>query len=196
MQEPSPLNDSQLSILAQAREARRKLRFGGLIALGNGVGLGLCAVLSLGSGLLELSLSPVGLALGALAWNEQRGRRLLLDADARAPRRLAMNQILLFIVVLIYCAHAAYTAWTGPNLLDAVLKDNRELSEALGEAVASAGTSADELSQWSRAAALLVYGAIVLGSLVVQGLTAWYYSSLRAAVEALAAAAPWARALA
>lgn len=195
MQQPSPLDEAQLATLAQTRAIRRKLRFANFIAGSNVLGLGVCAIVSLASGLLDLSLSPIGLALGGLAWNEERGRRQLLAADVRAPRRLTINQIALFIAVLVYCGYGAYVAYTGPSLMDAVLSSHPELPDMLGEAAAGGGTSAEELSQWGRTAALYVYGAIAAGSLLVQGLTALYYSSLRPTVEAFAAAPPWAREL-
>jgi hypothetical protein len=194
MQQPSPLDEAQLSTVAQTRALRRKLRFANFIASSNALGLGVCAVFSLAFGLVDLSLSPMGLALGALAWNEERGRRQLHAADVRAPKRLVLNQVALFIVVLAYCAHGAYVAWTGPNVLDTLLLNQPELPDVLGEAT-SGGANVDELSQWGRTAALFLYGAIAAGSLVVQGLTALYYSSLRRTVEALAAAPAWAREL-
>ena len=138
----------------------------------------------------------MGLALGALAWNEARGRRLLLDGDARAPRRLAFNQLALLGCVLLYCAYSAYMAWTGPGLLDTVLLADPSLPDVLGGAANGAGTDLDELSRWGRTAALVIYGAVAFGSAAVQGLTALYYSSLQPAVAALAAAPAWARELA
>jgi hypothetical protein len=193
MQEPSPLDEAQLSTLAQTRAVRRKLRLANFIAGSNVLGLGVCAIFSVAFGLLDVSLSPIGLALGILAWNEERGRRQLLAADVRAPRRLAINQVALFIAVLMYCGYSAYVAFTGPNIMDAVLSTHPEFSEVLGEGTALGGTSSDELRQWGRTVALLVYGAIAAGSLLVQGLTALYYRSLQPTVETLAAAPPWAR---
>jgi hypothetical protein len=193
---PSPLNEAQLQALAQARAAQRKLRFASFIALSNVIGLGTFAFLSLAFGLLELSLSPMAVALALLAWNEARGRRLLLDGDAQAPRRLAFNQLALFGCVLFHCIYSAVVAWTGPSLLDTVLLADPSLPDVLGGAADGAGTSLGELSQWGRVAALVIYGAVALGSAAVQGLTALYYSSLKPTVAALAAAPAWARELA
>jgi hypothetical protein len=195
MQSPSPLDEAQLSTLAETRETVRKLRFGRGIALSNVIGLGVFGVLSLLIGVLDMSLSPIGVALVGLAWNEERGRRGLIEGDARAPRRLAINQVLLFVCVLAYCGYNAYAAWTGPSVLDAVLRDHPDLPDALGDAASQAGTSMDELSQWGRNISLIVYGAVAAGSLLVQGLTLLYYLSLRPTLATLAAAPPWARAL-
>jgi hypothetical protein len=183
-------------MVGRARAARRKLRFAAFMALTNVIGLGIFAFLSLALGLFDLSLSPMGLALGVLAWNEARGRRLLLDGDARATRRLAFNQLALLGCVLLYCAYNAYMAWTGPGVLDALLLVDPTLPDMLGDAANGAGTNLEELSQWGRTAALVIYGAVAIGSAAVQGLTALYYSSLAPAVAALAAVPAWARELA
>jgi hypothetical protein len=196
VQPSSPLDEAQLALLGQARAARRKVRFAGFIALTNVIGLWTFAVLSLGLGLFDMSLSPIGLALAALAWNEGRGRRLLLDGDAGAPRRLAFNQLALFGCVLLHCAYSAFMAWTGPGLLDTVLLADPTLPDVLGGAATGAGTSLDELSRWGRMAALVIYGSVAFGSAAVQGLTALYYSSLKTALAALASAPAWARELA
>jgi hypothetical protein len=196
VQPPSPLDEAQLQVLAQARAVRRKLRFAGFLALSNVIGLATFAFLSLAFGLFELSLSPMAVALAVLAWNEARGRRLLLDGDARAPRRLAFNQLALLACVLVYCVYSAVTAWTGPSLLDSALLADPSLPDMLGGAADGAGTSLDELSHWGRVAALVIYGLVAFGSGAVQGLTALYYSSLKPTVAALAALPAWARELA
>jgi hypothetical protein len=196
MPQQTPLDDEQLATLAKTRETVRKLRFARLIALSNVIGLGVFGVLSLLLGLLDMNVSLIGIALVGLAYNEDRGRRGLLVGDARAPRVLALNQVLLFVCALAYCGWNAYAAWTGPGLLDSVLRDHPELPQALGDAASQAGTSVDELAEWGRRMALIVYGAVALGSLLVQGLTLLYYLSLRPALATLAAAPEWARALA
>jgi hypothetical protein len=195
VQSSSPLDEAQLAVLGQARAARRKLRFASFIALSNVIGLGTFALLSLALGLFELSLSPMGLALALLAWNEARGRKLLLEGDVGATRRLAFNQLALFGCVLLHCVYSAFMAWTGPTLLDTVLLADPTLPDLLGGAASDAGTSLDEVSRWGRMAALVIYGGVAFGSAAVQGLTALYYSSLRPAVAALAALPAWAREL-
>jgi hypothetical protein len=195
MQSPSPLDEAQLTTLAQTRETVRKLRFARFIALSNVIGLGVFGVLSLLMGALDMSFSPMGLALVGLAWNEERGRRGLLTGDVRAAQRLAINQALLFLCLLVYCVYNAYAAWTGPSVLDSVLQAHPELPAALGDAASEAGTSMGELSEWGRNVALIVYGAVALGSLLMQGVTLLYYLSLRPTLATLAAAPAWARAL-
>jgi hypothetical protein len=197
MEGTSPLDDAQRETLMATKTAKRKLKVAGFIALSNVVGLGLCALFAIAFGSLDPGLLPIGLVLVALAWNEWRGRALLLEGDGRAPRRLALNQLALLIAVLVYCVHSGYVAWTSPSLLDAMAGADPELREVLGGGTFpfASGTGSDDLGEWARTATLVVYGAVAAGSLVVQGLTAAYYLSLRRAVATYAAAPAWAREL-
>jgi hypothetical protein len=185
MEKPRPFEGARNAALASGGAVPRRLRVGAGIALANVLALGFFAVLSL---VLELpSISLIGLALFALAWNEWRGRKLLLAADPRAPRALAQSQLLQCLVFIVYCAHGAYVAWTGPSPLDAVLGARAELAQTLAEGDLA---GLDELTEWARRTALVVYGAVAVGSVVVQGLTARFYLSLRSALAALAATSP------
>lgn len=195
MQPPAPLDDAQVAVLENARNIQRKLRFAGFIALSNACALGLFAALSVLFALLDLSVPFMGIALAGLAWNEARGWRGLRAGDPAASKRLAVNQLLLLATVIIYCAVNAYQGYTGPSPLDAVMSADPSLPDALGQAAADVGTSMDELAQWGRMAALIIYGVVAVASLIVQGLTAVYYRSLGPSLEALAATPPWARAL-
>jgi hypothetical protein len=192
----SPLGPEQLLALAQTRALTRRLRLARGLALTNIVSLGGLALLSLAYGAFELSLSPMGVVLALLAWNEARGRSWLIDADRRAPVRLALNQLALLGAVLVYCAFRAYTTWSGPDPLEALTGESAELAATLEQLETETGQSLSELGGWARSVALLAYGAIAIASLIVQGLTAYYYHSLRATVDELARAPAWARALA
>jgi hypothetical protein len=192
----SPLDPEQLLALAETRALTQKLRLARGIALMNALSLGTFAFLSLAFAAFDLGLSPMGLALAVLAWNEYRGRSGLIAADPRAPMRLALNQLALLGVVLLYCAWNAYATWTGPDPLQALSGQSAELSAALKQLNGGeSGSSLDDLGSWVRSAALIGYGAAAALSVLVQGWTAHYYRSLRPTVEALARAPEWARAL-
>jgi len=79
--------------------------------------------------------------------------------------------------------------------LDVLASQSDSLSETLRDVSSQTGESFSELGEWARMAALIVYGVVLAVSALVQGLTAFYYHSLRASVEAYAAAPAWARAL-
>jgi hypothetical protein len=192
---PSPLDTEQLRVLGETRTLGRKLRTARGIALANAIGLGSFAFLALASDVVSLSLSPISVALGLLAYNEERGRRLLVALDERAPRLLALNQLALLGLMVVYCASNAYTVWSGPDPLVALTSQSAELGDTLREVSEQTGASFTELGSWARAAALATYAAVLAGSLLVQGLMARYYRSLRGSLDAFARAPAWARAL-
>jgi len=167
----------------------RRVRIAAFVAGSNVVGLVLGAVLTVASGLTTVSL--FGVAFAALAWNEWRGRTLLLAAEPRAPRRLALNQLYLFLVIIVYCAHGAYSAWTGMNAFDGALRTQPEVAETFREGLSerglseeSLGMNAQEIAEWARNVLLFVNSAIAVGSFIVQGLSAALYLSLRRTLAA------------
>ena len=191
----SPLSADQLTVLAETRALTKKLRMARGMALTNVIGLGAFALLSLLFGAVALELSPVGLALAGLAWNEHRGRAWLIAGDSRAPTRLAINQLMLLALVLAYCAWNAYTTWYGPDPLQALTRESAEASAMLGQLDAQLGEGATELGAWVRTLAILVYAVVAGVSVLVQCWVAYYYYSRRSAVEALARAPAWAKML-
>jgi hypothetical protein len=191
----SPLDAEQLAALTETRALHKKLRLARGLALTNVVSLACCALLSLAFGAIALEVSAMGLVLGALAWNEERGRSLLILVDPRAPTRLALNQLLLLGVVLAYCGFRAYATWTGPDPLEALSGQSAELSAALTQLNEGAGQDISELGGWVRSAALFGYAVVAGISLLVQGWMAYYYQSLRPTVDALARAPAWTREL-
>jgi hypothetical protein len=190
----SPLDADQLRVLGQTRALSKKLRVARIVALSNVITLAFLGVLSLLFDLIGASIPLVSLALLALAYNEERGRRRLAALDSRAPLQLAINQLALFALVFAYCAWSAYGTWFGPDPLAALTSQSAEISDAIDQ-LNQQMDGVSELSSWARTAALVIYAAVLLGSALVQGLTALYYRALRVHVEALARAPEWARAL-
>jgi hypothetical protein len=189
----APFDEEQLRILAEARTLTKKLRVARTLALLDVIGLTAFGIATLGLDASSLELSPIGLALLVLAYNEARGRSGLLALDRGAPIRLALNQIALFAVVLAYCAWNAYATWTGPNPLETIAAQSGELTTALRQLDAASGQDGAALWRWIRLAVLIGYGAVAAGSLVVQGAMAYYYRSLRRVVDGLARLPAWAR---
>jgi hypothetical protein len=192
---PSPLDTEQLIVLAATRALTRKLRLARGLALTNVVGLAVSALFSVVLGALDFEVSLVGLAFGALSWNENRGRLLLIEADARATGYLALNQLLLLGVVLAYCGWNALSVWSGPNPLQALTERSPELEASLRQLGDQTGRGVAELGSFARSATLMGYGLVAALSLMAQGLMAHYYRGLRSTVVELAESPAWARAL-
>jgi hypothetical protein len=193
--EASPLNAQQLATLAETRRLHKKLRVARGVALFNVIGLGFFGVFSFIIAVFTSSFPWAGIALCALAYGEERGRRGLIAADDRAPRWLAYNQLAMLGIILVYCAVNMYFAYRNPDVFSMLEKYDPEFPDVIRQIDPDDAGAWSHMGGWMRWAALMGYGAVALGSVVVQGLTAAYYYSLRGTVEALAKAPAWARAL-
>jgi len=116
----------------------------------------------------------VSLALGAAAWNELRGGAMLRRLDPRGAARLGWNQVALGVLIVGYAAWSLATASPASTL------------EAMG------GTTGDPamdamITDLTRTASVVLYGAVALAGTVVTGLMALYYFTrgriVRRAVE-------------
>lgn len=190
-----PLDAEQLRVLANCRALDKKLKWSRGLAQLNVASLGLFAVISVFAGLVELSIPVMGLCMAGLAWNEERGRRLLLLLDSQAARHLAVNQIALLAVILGYCIWNSIGVWMGPDPIAALANGSTEVAQALNQLEGQGLGNTSELGNWVRFATLIVYAAVAVGSILVQGYSAYYYNSRRELIEQLAACPDWARAL-
>jgi hypothetical protein len=112
---------------------------------------------SLGS-VLMVDLSNIVIAglLAAFAWNEKRGRALLLEFQPRGAALLRTNQYAIFGFVALYCLWAA---------LSVDVSEYAQLNEALG------GNISKDIANFTR----VTYGAVALITGVVQYLLAVFY---------------------
>lgn len=160
---PSPEVLRELE-LAQARSG--KIRKAVSVALFNGWTAGIFAALSLPfafSSLVALLMSAI---LTIVAYNEFAGAKGLKRFDERAARKLGCNQIGFGLTLVFYALWSMYSTLTTPNEFQATLAQ-------AGQAAAMFGS----IDQLYRNITLATYGGLILGSLIFQGGTAWYYFS-------------------
>ncbi len=131
------------------------------VARFNGWAIGGCAALSLLTGLSSIPVGMVGLGLVIVAWNELRGRKMLLRLDQGAPRLLGRNQLGLMALVVGYSLWSIYLGLTGTTELTVLLE---ELEPAFGP-----------LGHLQGSLTLALYGGVILLSIIFQGLNALYY---------------------
>ncbi|HUS90596.1 MAG TPA: hypothetical protein VM695_02060 [Phycisphaerae bacterium] len=178
-----PLTAEHMDQLAQAQQRAKKLRKAGGVAMFNGCTIAVFAGLTLLFGLvsplfggLDVTALVMGLGLGAIALNEFRGRQLLRRFDRRAPRVLGLNQVGLMVLVIGYCAWMLWQVFAGPN----PYAQDIARQPGLGDMLGPIGEVYKQLS-------LLVYGGVIAGTLIFQGLNAIYYftraSHLRAYLD-------------
>jgi hypothetical protein len=129
-------------------------------------------------GEIDVVGSLVSVALGALAWNEWRGRKLLRRFDLRGPRVLGWNQVALLCVITGYCAWMLAQAYSGPSEL--------ERDPAYAEIESQFG----DISELSRTLSVLLYGSAIVASVLFQGINAVYYFTRAAVLRAYLAETP------
>jgi len=155
--DPAPLSAEQLGEVSSANRRAASILKAGRVATFNGWTLGTFGVVSLLFGLGSVTAFLVGAGLLAVAWNEFRGRNMLRAFDPAGPRLLGRNQIGLMALIIAYCLWSIHTALHHPS------ESIRQLEELVG------GTgSVGRMVAWG-------YGAVIVLSIVVQGLNARYY---------------------
>jgi hypothetical protein len=104
---------------------------------------------------------------------------------------LAGNQLLLFAAVAIYAGLRMKTALGGESSLLAELQRHPELAMMLGSIDDPALTGMIEsMDDMYRSGQLLVYGALIGVSLILQGSAAYYYLSRRRYLREFLATTP------
>ncbi len=172
----APLNNEQMSQIAEARRRRKRLDKAAAVAAFNGWTAAVFAVLALPFAPFSTTALVMALAMGAIAYHEFKGRRLFQQLSPKAPRLLGWNQIALAAVLVCYGLWNINAALTGPSPYAEHIAANDEVASILGPI--------DELHTLI---AIVVYGSVIVLSIVFQGATAWYYFSrlkhLRAYVQ-------------
>ncbi len=174
-----PLTPEHLRELELARKRFRKVRRAAGVASFNGWTVGVFAAFSLLAGLFSLTSLLIGAALAVVAWNELAGAKMLRRLDQRAPRRLAFGQLGLCGALCAYALWSLYSLHAGPSPYEAALG-------AGGQATAIVGS----IEQLEKTITFAVYGGLIVGSILFQGGTAWYYLSRAKHVHAYATQTP------
>lgn len=159
MVDGAPLTPEQQQALEDARERAASFMGAAKVAAFNGWTFAFFAAVSILSGLFNLPAFLVGVGLAAVAWNELQGRRRILDQDPGGFELLWKNQLALMAIIVVYCVWAMYRSRSAPD------PSIQELDEIFG-----AGSS--ELFQ---SIVTTMYGAVIAGTVIYQGLMARYY---------------------
>ncbi len=154
----SPLSPQQQEAVALATDRSKKILAAAKVATFNGWTLGVLGALSILFGLFSLTGFIVGVFLVIVARNEFRGRTLIRRWEPRGAMLLARNQIGLIGIVIAYCLWSMYSAVANPS------RETTQLEELAG---LPSGLVTD--------LTLMVYGVVIVLTLLFQGLNAWYY---------------------
>jgi len=186
----SPLSSEQLAAVELANRRAAPLRSAERVATWDIWMLAAAAVFSLVFAALDPGALLAAVVLAGAAAIEHRGRRQLEALEESGVRLLALNQLGLMVLLILYSLVGIaelLSAGSGQALLAA----EPSLQAALDHdptARAALGGAAD----WARDLALLVYAALACAALLVQGgLAYFYWSRARRLRELLSETEPW-----
>lgn len=160
------LTAEQLRELDTARESGRRIRRAVSAALFDAWSIGIFAALTFLLSLGSVWGMGMGLLMGVIACVEFREAQRLRRLDASALRRLALNQLALAALLIVYAV------W---NLLDPGIES--ALRRALPADDPQIRSLVGSIEQLVRIISTLVYGTLILVAVAVQGSMAAYYLS-------------------
>ena len=158
------LTPEQIGAIAAANRCRRPIRQAVAVAAFNGWSTAVFAALTVPFALFSPTALIMGLGLGAIAFFEFKGRRLLQRFDTKAPAFLGFNQIAFAALIIGYCAWSIYANMNSPGRYAETIAANPELTRMLGP-----------IGDLHKTITLAVYGAVAFSSLLFQGSMAVYY---------------------
>jgi hypothetical protein len=176
----------QALTLAQQRSA--KLRFAASVAMFNGICIAVFSAFSLLFAAVAAMLGEfdwlavvMGIGLGAISWNEFRGRKLLQQFNPRAPAVLGWNQLALLVLIVAYAAWMLCVGLLGANPYEEVMRREPMTKQVLGD-----------IGGLYKMLSVALYGALIVGTLIFQGLNAFYYFTRERILRGyLAETPPW-----
>jgi hypothetical protein len=169
----SPLSAEHEQAVADARTRSAKIRVAARVATFNGWTLAVLAGFSLLFALGSAVALVMAVGLGWIAWNEFRGRARLLAFDPGGAVLLGRNQLALLALI------AAYALFSIVRTLTVPIPELAELEEVVGPVGSLASTIT-----------VAVYAAVLVGTVLAQGLNARYYFARRRMIEAFLAETP------
>ena len=183
---PARLSADQLAELEGAQRQLGKLRRAAGVAKFNSVTsavIGIFAGFGVLIGLLLGSFDGLGLVvtvgLLAVAWNEGRARKKLLQLVPGSGRELGWNQLAFLALIAAYCLYQILYVVNQPNSLDDAIAQSPEVADMIGS-----------LAETSHTIGRLIYQAVLAISVVTVGGNAWYYFACNRRLDTYLAETP------
>ncbi len=175
-----PLTPDHQQELLAANLRAKKIRGAIGVAAFNTWSLAVFAAISLPFALWSWPSLILEAGLAVVAYNEFRGRNGLRRFDPAAARLLGWNQLGLWALLVGYSVWSIGSALVAPNPYEGALRANPEL-----------GTSMlGSIGDLYLAVTFAVYGGMIVGTTLMQGLNAWYYFTRDKHVQAYLDATP------
>jgi hypothetical protein len=183
---PARLSPDQLVELEGAQRQLGKLRRAAGVAKFNSVTsavIGICAGFGVLIGLMLGSFDGLGLVvtvgLLAIAWNEGRARKKLLQLVPGSGRELGWNQLAFLALIAAYCLYQILYVVNQPNSFDDAIAQNPQLADMLGS-----------YPEMSHTIGILIYLAVLAISTLTVGGNAWYYFACNRRLDTYLAETP------
>ncbi|HVX85123.1 MAG TPA: hypothetical protein VH253_09935 [Phycisphaerae bacterium] len=122
----------------------------------------------------------LGIAFAIVAFIAFKNARAIRQFDTKAPKRLALNQLLLLAIITAYCIFQMLAA----------LWSTAPVSPDLSDALAQYGVAPADIAPKIREYTMGFYALVILGSVLTQGLTAAYYLSRAHLIDDFLASTP------
>src|ERR1035437_512508 len=175
----SPLSAAHFSEIEIANKRAKKIRRATRIAQTDAWICAIFAGLTLLSGLFSLSALLLGLGMAFCAFNAFRGAKRLQLFDSSAPRLLALNQLLLAAALILYAIYSLWAASHGKSAFAAAIAAEPGIASGLGN-----------LEQLEWVIYVAIFGGLIIGTTIAQGLAAIYYITRRKHLAAYVAQTP------
>ncbi len=163
----------QIQAITLAKQQARKITKAAKAATFSGWTCGVFGGLTMLMGIFSLVSFLLGAALTASAIIELRGATALRRFDLDAPKRLAINQVVLSAVLIVYAVWSIYAAMTAPGMYDEYLAAGGDMAATL-----------EPIANIQKAVTLGFYGLVILASVFAQGGMALYYITRRKHIAA------------
>jgi len=173
---PSPEHLAQLDA---ARLMSRKIKRAVSVANFDGWTIAAIAAITIVFSITSIPGMALGLGMTYVAWRELSSAAALKKLDAAAPRRLAINQMVLSAMLVLYFGWALYQDLSGPAASAQILAQAPDAQGMLGD-----------FDQISRQITIWTYVGLMAASLLAPGGTAWYYSSRQKLLRTYLATTP------
>ena len=166
---PSPmLTPEQMREIQLARDRAKKVLRAATVAKIDGGITAFFAVGALASFFMGVEGFILGLALAFVAFSSFKGAKRLAQFDPAAPQSLALNQVLLAASIILYAAYSLHKGLSGQS-------DLAKQLGSLGES--SVDSTIGNIEGLYRLIYWVLYGGLILGTIVAQGLAALYYAT-------------------
>jgi hypothetical protein len=168
---PARLSTDQLEQLQGAQRQLRKLRraagvakFNSVTSMVIGIFAGLGVLISPLLGSFDGLGLVVTVGLLAVAWNEGRARKKLLQLVPGSGRELGWNQLAFLALIAAYCLYQILYVVNQPTSLDDAIAQYPQMADMVGS-----------LAEMSHTIGMLIYLSVLVISTLTVGGNAWYY---------------------